>query len=258
MVTTGTSTLRGAKSSVLQVTELLSRHRFATLVLGVGTGADSLTTALTFLGLPHYNFLLSTFGRFFSRFLCFFKLGLEIRNVFLALRHVVFRLRELVLHRVDLLVHIGELNLESRELICLGLSLGQLALECLCNEHSLILLFLHLEHLLSLLLFSFLQIRVFVFERTHIAQFGLDLLGDHSPGTFGLVVDTVEVIVINLVGAILGLDSIRELLELEVIIQSDYIALNCLKHAAPRFLARINLFFVGTIPQDLDALVLLI
>ena len=78
MITACAHTIRGTKSSVLQVTELHSSHRLATHVLSAWTGADGLATARTFLCLTHYHLLLSSLSGLLLSLLSLLKLSKEI------------------------------------------------------------------------------------------------------------------------------------------------------------------------------------
>lgn len=84
------------------------------------------------------------------------------------------------------------------------------------------------------------------------------MLSNDTPGTTSFVIDSIQVIEIDLVCTVLGLDGFCELLEFEVVIQRNYIAFYRLEYAAPGFFACLCLFLIGALPQDFDAIKLLL
>ena len=109
----------------------------------------------------------------------------------------------------------------------------------------------------ELLLLLLHQVRVLVLQGAHVFELRLDLLGNDAPRTASLEIRAVKVVEVDLVGAIFGFNLLSELLELEVVVEGDDIALNCLKHTAPGLLASLLDLLGGALPEHLDGVELL-
>ena len=249
--------LGGAKTHVLQVAELQGSHRLSAHVLVARAGFDRVSATHATPCLAHHHLLLGTLGSFSLSLLCFLKFDFHFSHFFLVLLDNVLSLLKLVLHGADFLGQVVALDLKSRHLVSLGLGLLELALERLRDEDGLILVLLHRGHLLELLLLLLHQVRVLVLQGAHVFELRLDLLGNDAPRTASLEIRAVKVVEVDLVGAILGFNLLSELLELEVVVEGDDIALNCLKHTAPGLLASLLDLLGGALPEHLDGVELL-
>jgi len=109
-------------------------------------------------------------------------------------------------------------DLESRYLFSLGKGNSELILKLLVDHDSFVFFSAESEHMNHLLLLLLLQLLVLLLQCDHVLQIIFNLTGHLHPGTFALVVHGVEVVEVELGGAVLRVHNLSKLFELKVIV----------------------------------------